>query len=64
MAAAQLRGRLGHDDFERWSYARGKKMAAARGSFAPSKHDVRMQLGLAILQRDVADERQNLYLFL
>jgi len=35
-------------------------MAAASVAVTSAEHDVRVQLRFAILQRDVADERQNL----
>ena len=37
-------------------------MAAASVAVTSAEHDVRVQLRFAILQRDVADERQNLHL--
>ena len=37
-------------------------MAAASVAVTSAEHDVRVQIRFAILQRDVADERQNLQL--
>ena len=37
-------------------------MAAASVAVTSAEHDVRVQLRFAILQRDVADQRQNLHL--
>src|SRR5207249_2424239 len=60
----QVLGRLGEDHFESGTNVRFEKMATPGTPVCFAEHDMRMHLGLALGQRDVADERENFDLFL
>jgi hypothetical protein len=56
-------GGLDDDDLQGGAHAGGLEVPAARGAVARADDDVGVDLGPAVVQRDVAGERQDFHLF-